>query len=411
MRTSFLRLMVFFLILFFSSLSCSLPISGQQATPGGDHQGTIAALQTQVQQSTSPVPPTEVPHSPPATETSVPEPTPTDLPQNRYRGFIAWNQFQFSAYDFSGASLGFQVPSGPEEWYGENRISILPNAIYYSTFGQTSGVFRVDSSGTTQLNFIDASEPVSLSVSPDGGLIAWATNQWDLTGPASDIFIANMDGSSIRLVEHILAEEQENGWLIFHPLRWTEDGKLLYATGPTGIGGYLLFWGYNGLRLYDPVQSSTQVLVNDDENLGLCLSALSDDYAKIALVCGNGTRMVRVRNLSNGLEVQFPLLPDQNNSGSASFSPDGEWLAYVIQRMDPENEFGQVVVVPVDGSAPPQVIDQVVDGIYNVDGWIDNQTILVTKTVAGANTSIWKIASDGSSAAQLINGRFVGFYP
>ncbi|OJX40696.1 MAG: hypothetical protein BGO78_06850 [Chloroflexi bacterium 44-23] len=393
------------------SISCALPFTKSKPTPQNDLQATIAALETRVSTTaTVASTATDMPHSLVMTATPIPSATEMQPEQPIYRGYITSRDFQFTAYDFSGASLGFQVPSGPQEGYGDNEVTVLSNAIYYSIFGSTSGVFRVDKGGTSQLNFIDAKEPVSISVSPDGGLIAWATNQWEDTAPASDIFIANIDGSSVRLVEHIPAEGQENRWLIFQPLRWNSDGKLLYATGPTGIGGYLLFWGYNGLRLYDPVQNATELLVSDDENLGLCLSSVSDDVSKIALVCGNGSHAVRVRTLSSGQEVQFPLLPDQTTAGSARFSPDGEWLAYVIQRVDPENEFGQVVVVPVDGSMAPSVIDQVVGGTLTVEGWIDNDSFLVTISNLETN-SVWKMSKDGSIKTNLGSGRFVGFFP
>ena len=96
--------------------------------------------------------------------------------------------------------------------------------------------------------------------------------------------------------------------------------------------------------------------MDDQERLGICLSSISEDLTKIAIVCG-GERNVRVRSLDTGIETSYPILEDQTIAGAARFSPSGEWLAYVIQRADPAQEFGKIVVVPVDGSQPPRIIN------------------------------------------------------
>ncbi len=398
-------------VLILITLSCAVPLPGNAPTPQDDLQATIAALETQVSSAVTDVSPvTDVPHSIEETATMLPPATVEPEPLTSYRGFVAWRDFQFTAYDFSGASLGFQVPSGSDQWYGDNEVSVLPDAIYYSMFDSDKGVFRVDASGTQSLNFIDSQNPVSISVNQDASLIAWATYQWTESAPNAQIFIANMDGSNQRLIDQILPTQQSDGLYIFHPLRWTEDNRLIYATGMTGIGGYLLFWGYNGMKIYDPGLNVTQILVDDSEHLGLCLSSISQDLDKVAIVCGNGSHIVRVRTLNSGEEIQFPSLPDQNGAGSAKFSPAGNWLAYVIQRVEPDNEFGQVVVVAVDGSSAPLVIDQVVGGKFSVEGWIDDDSFLVTRSVENVN-SIWKMSRDGIVKTNLGNGKFVGFFP
>ncbi len=399
-------------VLILITISCELPFTGKQPTPQDDLQATIAALETQVSSAATVVAftATDVPHSVEVTVTPLPLATQEPEEQTNYRGFIAWRDFQFTAYDFSGASLGFQVPSGNVQWYGDNEVTVLPDAIYYSMFATDRGVYRVDQGGTQPLNFIDSQNPVSISVNQDGSLIAWATYQWTESAPNAQIFIANIDGSNQRLIDQILPAQQSDGLYIFHPLRWTEDNRLIYATGMTGIGGYLLFWGYNGMKLYDPALNVTQTLVDASEHLGLCLSSISQDLTRVAIVCENGSRTVRVRTLSSGEEIRFPELPDQNSAGSAKFSPSGAWLAYVIQRTEPDNEFGQVVVVPVDGSAAPLVIDQVVGGIFAVEGWMDDDSFLVTRSVLDDN-SVWKMSKDGSVKTNLGNGKFVGFFP
>ena len=317
---------------------------------------------------------------------------------------------RFISYDFNGTPLGFDVPTQASDWIGDNEVSVFSDQVYYSEFGENSGVFRVTQQSSQQLNFIDASsDPVSISVSPDGLRIAWGTSAWINNAPQTDLYLANIDGSNQRLIAQIPAADQTDYWRLYHPYGWTADGKLIYATGLTGIGGYLLFWGYNGMFVYDPAINASTTLVSDEERLGLCLSSVSDDLTMVAIVCGDQPG-VRVRHLSNGSETLFPVLADQVSAGSAKFSPSGEWLAYVIQRMNPDDELGKVVVVPVDGSAAPRVIAEV-NGIYTVEGWYDNDNFLVTRSDVISNAqTIWQINRDGSVVTQLVDGQFLGFF-
>ena len=213
------------------------------------------------------------------------------------------------------------------------------------------------------------------------------------------------------MIDSIPESEQTDLPRIFYPVRWTDDGRLIYATGLTGIGGYMLFWGYNGLFIYNPLNNTIRTVVDDQERLGICLSSISDDLAMISIVCGVDNR-VKVRNLSTGLETVFPILEDQVLAGAARFSPSGEWLAYVIQRADPMQELGKVVLVAVDGSQPPRILATVEDGSFVVEGWADEDHILVTQNNLSYNqSSILRIARDGSGVVQIANGIFMDFMP
>jgi len=422
------RLLWILIIVGLLSFACQLPLrqnTDQGTANTDDLQATIVALQTQMAQ-----PDLQQPENKTTTEPEGHNPQPTvmtpvetaqpDQPGSQpagqtainYSGFMAHTNQHFVAMDFNGVKLGFDAETSANPWIGENEVTVFSDQVYYAQFGENSGVFRVTQQGSQRLDFIDVgTNPASILVSPDGSMIAWGTSQWINNSPETSLYLANIDGSNQRLVAQIPATEQVDSWRLYYPYRWTEDGKLLYATGLTGIGGYMLFWGYNGMFLYDPTSNSSATLVSEEEHLGICLSSISDDLQKIAITCGDSNQ-VRVRQLSNGAEVAYPLLPDQGMAGAARFSPSGEWLAYVIQRAEHDNELGKIVVAPTDGSSAPQVIAEVSNGSFVVEGWADENTVLVTRNEFKENStdiSIWRMNRDGTDAVQVTDGQFIGF--
>ena len=64
--------------------------------------------------------------------------------------------------------------------------------------------------------------------------------------------MAGIDGSNaLKIAERTPAEMLTNPTSI-EVCGWTADGKLIYGTRAFGIGGYILFAGWNDLYLYDP---------------------------------------------------------------------------------------------------------------------------------------------------------------
>jgi hypothetical protein len=410
-----------FAIILIISIACQIPagLSGEKS-PESDLEATIAVLQTQVNEQggvdenpseNEIVTPTENP-IPTQTVVTPPQDSPVQDETSLYQGIYVLQNNWFSPFDMSGNSLGDGFPSGNNNWYGENEVESWINEIFYTEFsGEPTSVYRVNAQGTTTLDFIASLDPISIAVSPDRKLIAWATSRWEDGLMQTEIYYSNLDGSNIQLIDSMSGEEQLEFPRIFYPIRWTEEGRLLYATGMTGIGGYMLFWGYNGLFLYNPLDNTTRTLVDDDERLGICLSSASNDLEMISIVCGSENN-VRVRALDTGVEIAFPLVQDQVMAGSARFSPSGEWLAYVVQSADPMQEIGKVVLVPVDGSQPPRVLASVEDGSFNVEGWMSEKDIIVTQSNLSTNqNTVLRIARDGSQVSQIATGTFIDFIP
>ncbi|MBW6472957.1 MAG: hypothetical protein K0B14_07535 [Anaerolineaceae bacterium] len=410
-KTPFMHLLLFILIVIVMSAACQLPVQQQtESSDEPDLEATIMALQTQMIEASKR---TEVPGSEenlaPTEPSEIKQPDPSSIAL--YQGFFALKDGSFQAYDLNGNSLGVSFSAGASSWYGENEINAFSDEIFYAEFSNNTGVFRVNGMGTQKLDFIVAQDPVYIAISPDRQKIAWSTSSWGEGNLKTEIFYANLDGSDQQLIDIIAASEQVDLNLNFFPVRWTDDGRLIYATGMTGIGGYMLFWGYNGMYIFNPLNNSIRTLVDDQERLGICLSSISDDLTKIAIVCG-GEGNVRVRSLDTGNETIYPIIEDQVLAGAARFSPSGEWLAYVVQRADPMQELGKIVVVPVDGSQPPQVVATVEDGSFVVEGWSSEDHILVTQSyMSFGEISVLKINRDGSEVIQVAEGKFMDFIP
>ncbi|PKO04752.1 MAG: hypothetical protein CVU41_15430 [Chloroflexi bacterium HGW-Chloroflexi-3] len=410
-KLPFTQLFFFFLIVIVMGAACQLPVqqkSENSAEP--DLEATIMVLQTQMSEASKQA------KEPGSKETLSPT-DPSEIKQldssstDLYQGFYALQEGRFRAYDFNGNSLGVDFPAGSSNWYGDNEINAFIDEIFYAEFSSNSGAFRVNAQGTQKFDFIEAQDPVYIAVSPDRQKIAWSTSSWGEGNLKTEIFYANLDGSNQQLIDVISANEQVDLSLNFFPVRWTDDGRLIYATGMTGIGGYMLFWGYNGMYVFNPLNNSIRTLVDDQERLGICLSSISDDLAMISIVCGVDNR-VKVRNLSTGLETIFPILEDQVLAGAARFSPSGEWLAYVIQRADPMQELGKVVLVAVDGSQPPRVLTSVEDGSFTVEGWVSEDHFLVTRSyMSSGEFSVLKLSRDGGEVIQVAEGKYMDFIP
>ncbi len=400
--TRYYRIFLPLLILFLVASACRLP-------QPDSNQPTQEP--TQPAESTLPALPSETAAEP--TQVPTEAPTATAEPSSAYRGFMAFKDQTMTAYDFNGAALDFQASAGGNEWLGEMGVSITADAVFYP--GLDDGrIHKASSAGDQVLDFIQAKnfEPLHFVVSSDGQKIAWTTQSWGQDAPGSEVWTANIDGSNTQKIDEILPENNRDRWLVFLPYRWQPDGKLLYGTQLSGIGGYILYAGFNGMRLYNPADGSIQVLVNDDERLGLCLNSVSTDLSLAAIGCSPNAVGMQVRNLSSGSSITFPVLPEQTVSGSGRFSPSNQWIAYAVARSNPENERSQVVIAPVNGSSAPQALQTMEGGNYSILGWISEDTFLFAQYLMNDNQStIWKINRDGSGLTQLANGYFLGMLP
>jgi hypothetical protein len=390
------RLARYFVILLVIAISaCNVPTS---ASP------------TDTKPPDTPVPPTET--SAPPTETA----TPTEIPP-LYQGFWAKDGDVLRAYDFNGNPLGTEISiTGALNWIGVDQLQVLGNTAYYYN-NDAQQVYTSTAGGSpAPVAFIPSNISVTFLVSPDGSKIAWASDGWDTTAnkPFSEMWVANIDGSGAVNVANIAAVSNE-AFHVLMPYRWINDHEFLYAYNMTGIGGYILFWGTAKMSRLDINTGISTELVG--ANYFICLSEISPDQTKIFTTCepdGGGDRVNKIVSLlPGGAVLTLPDLTDQGQSGSARFSPSGEWIAYAVARGDMGGERGQAAVIPADGSAAPLVVADCEPGYFNVAGWTGEDTLLLTKyDLSGSGVerdTIWKVNRDGSGLTQVGIGFFAGF--
>lgn len=382
-------------IIFFSACTPQ-----QTPTPAGpDLQATIAALETQIAQPSQTV---EIPTEEPQPK---PSPTPGEI-QSEYAGFMVFADQKFIGLDFNGQPIGFSVDAPGVEGPSLYDASVFNLGVLHA-YAPDMQMRVVTATGVSALDFISMEQPVHAVISPDGSQVAWAKQFYGSDAPGSELWAANIDGSDARMVDQILPENNADRWLTLRPLEWTRDGKLLYATQLTGIGGYILYPGWNSLRLYDPADGSLTVLV-EDKPASMCIHSLSRDRSLAALGCLE----IQIRKLADGSEVTLPALDLQNVAGSARFSPSGQWVAYAIAANNPDNERSQVVVAASDGSGELYPIQTMEGGDFHVLGWVNEDSFLFTAhTMMDNITTIWRIDRDGSHPTELIEAQFLGFIP
>ncbi len=143
----------------------------------------------------------------------------------------------------------------------------------------------------------------------------------------------------------------------------------------TGIGGYILFFGWSSLYRYSPADGGSTPL-SQPPRMGTCPCwyGLSPDGAYAVTGCGQDGMMER--ELATGTDTAFPVMPDQGQQGAAAYSPSGERLAYAIARGNPDDEAGQVLVRLRRGEAPTSIASQS-PGYFERILWADEDRMVV----------------------------------
>ena len=330
-----------------------------------------------------------------------------DIPSAR-GGFIVFNNQaeEFQAYLPDGR-MAYKIPAAGIKYPSPFTTSVVNGAVYYLT--QTGETFVRATPESVKVIDIPANFMSKLAVSDDEKFIAWS--MFDPNG-SSSLWVAQMDADhnviDSREVVRYSAEQSEA--FNISPIAWTADGRLLFERGLTGIGGYILYGGHNSLYSYDPAVAELITLVPAEEMHGLCLESYDPDQEKILFNCSKEGPIIGIRDLKDDFaDQQIPLLPNQGAAGSAYFSPSGNFLAYAIARSNPENESGDVVVVPADLSRAPTTITSVAENSYPVVlGWLDEETLLFSRS-QWPDSSVWIVRLDGSDLQQMAAGWFMGW--
>lgn len=337
----------------------------------------------------------------PVEETASPTAAPVSEPQ--FGGFMVLSNGEFIAIDLFGQPLGFRAPAGMTESVRQEQAGVTKKSVALAT---NTGLLLVETDQIQPLAFAGSNSVYSAGISRDGSQIAWVSLITADNSVAFELWVAGIDGSNTKkIAEHTAAEMLTNPTSI-EVVGWTAEGKLMYGTRPYGIGGYILFAGWNDLYLYDPADGTVRDLYINDGTSNMCVNSLSSDFTQVAIGC----QTMQINNLATGAKVDLPAVSDQNLAGSAKFSPSGKMVAYGVGRGNPDSEFGQVVVAPADGSGDQTIVAAMEGGYYQVLGWIDESSLVLSaSSTMDVGPSVWKVNINGSGLTKLSDGWFAGF--
>jgi len=381
--------------LFLAGLACSLP--GPGTPPVTD---------------VIPLPETE---GPPASEVpAVTEPPPvTDAPAVEPL-VVTQVADQFHLYALDGALTG-TWPAAGIGWVREGTAQVVGDAVYYvDSGGQSLGgvVRRVSAAGVEELGFTAAEALTELTfvVSPDESRIAWSHSAWDATGNTSKLWISDLSGTGQTLVVQSTPDDGIDDYYVLEPVTWTATGNLVYAWQISGIGGYILYFGYSTLGLYSPSTGSIVELVGFDVSPGApCWNSLSPDAAFVIGSCisESGVPGMRERDLATGVERIFPLWPeDQGQDGAGVYSHSGARVAYSIARGNMDDEAGHIIVASHLGS-DTTLVASVAGGTFDRIFWVDEDR-LVTGYWSGETSAVDVIRLSDLARSLVGEGRLVG---
>lgn len=341
---------------------------------------------------------------PPMPPTATVPPTKVPTPKPVYKGFIAYDRAQetVQGYDFNGAPLNIKIKTSGATWIQGQWAN---NSIYYHKAADKAIVQLASGGAAQKLSFIPAKNSLHFVISPDGKKIAWSFEVTSTGNPASELWIANIDGAGAKKIAQIDAAANAK-WMVLQPYRWLADGRLLYIDSPTGIGGYILFFGFGGIHLYDPASGKQTNLTPGVGAGSLCLKEISPDLKVVLSGCAvSGSQALSYINLANNQVTAIAVQPEQSQVGSPAYSPSGDWLAYAFARGDGDNELGKVAVLQSNTTAP-RLLASLAKGHFNVETWINESQFLVQR-YEGEFSSVWLFNRDGSAPVKLADGVFV----
>lgn len=242
---------------------------------------------------------------------------------------------------------------------------------------------------------------------PDGQRYAYgvfqAPNDFEAPGQAS-VYVASVSGGDDRL----LFQQQTESFMAVAPFAWSADGsRLMVDDMPQGIGGYILFWTYQNVRVLDIATGATTPIGEVD--------GYSADFRYVARLdrVDYIPQGITITDLSTGATTTYPLpaLGEQpQTGGGAVFSPDNTKVAYQVARQNPEQEkYWTILVDLVSGQSRVILEDEGANyevRYARIGGWLDANTLAVGETWLG-HSAIVDVAS--GTMLREERGAFLGY--
>jgi hypothetical protein len=294
--------------------------------------------------------------------------------------------------------------------------------------GSTSGTaYILDNMGVSRALAVSESEQHELSFiqNPSYALALWHGGDgtqpmlaWGTQPLGSDLVttlqIANLDGSNPSLLFEMSQGSGAPVQIVAE--LWSADGKSVYfSKEAVGIGGYILFPGASNLYKIDiDSKQVTEVIPQTPmTSPQICLDAISGDYRYVADHCSQGVITIRDLQTSDSTTIQAPSdVTGYRLLGSARFNPTGDQVAFALAQGNPDDERGWVAVGPSTGGMAKLVLVGEAGSYYTIQGWLDDQTLLVQSTpvmctTGSCSSELFSVGIDGSNLTNVAAGSFL----
>ncbi|HSB90879.1 MAG TPA: hypothetical protein VLD63_12735 [Anaerolineales bacterium] len=320
------------------------------------------------------------------------EPPPTAAPAADIAAVVAGDG-QVKLYRLDG-TLAATWDAPGIDWPRPDTVQVVGSSVYY--INDAPAVTAVSEKGVSEFAYTATPNLTAFTVSPDEESIAWSTSTFGEAGIETELWRAAIDGTGMEMVASSEPGDAFPEYFALEPVAFGSDGRLAYAWQITGIGGYILFFGYSSLYAFDPATSvHTPLAPLISDSTGPCWSGVRSDLAFAVGYCQwlDGGLAMRERNLSTGVETVFPTFPEQGQAGAGVYSPSGNRLAYAIARSNPDDEAGQIIV-RLSPDAAPAPIASIANGYAGRLFWLDEDRLLVGGMQNGVE-SVFLVGLDG----------------
>lgn len=166
-----------------------------------------------------------------------------------------------------------------------------------------------------------------------------------------------------------------------------------------GVFNWLTFVQFDGdqssIRMIDLKRKKEDVWVESDFNSSN--PQWSWDYERIAYNVTHPVSVNIMTSMYNGDQLNQITAWTAEKAYCPSWSPDGTRIAYYFERGD---GMDQIRVMNSDGSSDNIITRDSFNNIY--PSWIDNNTILYSRSQKGGEEELYKINADGSGKVPVL---------
>lgn len=272
-------------------------------------------------------------------------------------------------------------------------LSLSPDrqrVAFYTERDGCTAIFsmRLDGSGLRRLGTGDAATDgcrVTPRWSPDGAHLAFT----EVRDGRSTVFVMAADGTGARRVSDALPSE---GAVVEYPLTWTPEGDLVFRRSVDGIARDFVVRLAGGAPrpFFERSEDSSPVWSPDGQRIAF-IRRTDGGRASLWVMAADGGWERRLTDQAGNDELRLVAPLEENDH--ASWSPDGEWIAFTNVT-----NAASVHVVRVDGTEHRRLTPIDRPSVFN--GWSPDGRVTVSSEVDGVS-DIYVYRPDGSSRTNI----------